>query len=355
MRSVFWLLPITALVSLGASHLRADAVVGYVGIPSVTVSLTGTKTLRVTSGPSGYYAFHTLTPGNYVVTPTLSGYTFSPSSQSVTIGSQAGVVSASFTVTKVPTETGLAAAPASVSLQAAGAIEQLLVEATYSNESSLDVTGNATYASNSTSVATVSQEGLITAVGKGSATIIASYGGMASSVGVTVTSTGVTYSISGTTGAASARVTLSGAASSTATAAANGTYSFSGLAPGSYAITPSLAGYTFTPESRSTAITNANVSGVNFTATATAHSVDLSWGAGAIQNPAAGQVVLGYNVYRSTVSGGPYTKLNSSPTPGLTYVDSSVSAGQTLYYVCSTVDNLGDVSRYSNQATATVP
>jgi hypothetical protein len=97
------------------------------------------------------------------------------------------------------------------------------------------------------------------------------------------------------------------------------------------------------------------VAGINFTATAASHLVDLTWAPGSIQNPAPGQVVIGYNVYRASVSGGPYTKLNSSPVSGLTYTDDAVTAGQTLYYVCSTVDNLGDVSPYSNQAVAAVP
>jgi hypothetical protein len=81
----------------------------------------------------------------------------------------------------------------------------------------------------------------------------------------------------------------------------------------------------------------------------------LSWGTGAIQNPVSGQAVVGYNIYRSSVSGGPYTQLNPSPIPGLTFIDNAVSSGQTLYYVCSTVDSLGNVSPYSNETTAALP
>jgi Bacterial Ig-like domain (group 2) len=350
MRRVFWLLQSSLLVSLWAVQLHADAIYGSAGIGSATISLTGTETLSATSNSKGEYLFTKLQAGKYIVTPKLSGYTFSPTSQQVALLST-DLVSVSFTATQTITETNLEATPASIVLTAAGATNQLTVEATYSNEASSNVTKSATYASSSTSVATVSQGGLITAVGPGKAAVIASYGGMSSSVAIEVS----TYGISGTAGAGSVTVALSGTADASVTASSSGAFTFSNLTSGSYTVTPSLAGYTFSPVSQSIAITNANVSGVNFTATATAHSVGLSWGAGSIENPQPGQVVAGYNVYRSSVSGGPYTKLNSSPVAKLAYTDTSVSAGATLYYVCSTVDNLGNISKYSNQATAKVP
>jgi inhibitor of cysteine peptidase len=290
-----------------------------------------------------------------MVTPSLSGYRFNPVSRTVTL-TTTNIGSINFTATAVaPTETSVVASPAALSFTAAGASEQLQVEATYSNETSQNVTSTSTYASNNGSVATVSQGGLVTAVGNGRATIVASYGNLASSVSVTVNIPGVTYSISGSAGIGSATVTLAGASIAATTASGSGTYNFSGLAPGNYTITPSLSGYTFSPPSQSAIITNANVSGVNFTSSQTPHSVGLTWGAGTIQNPLTGQVVVGYDIYRASVSGGPYTRLNSSPVAGLTYIDSAVSAGQTWYYVCSTVDNLGNISGYSNQAAATIP
>jgi Big-like domain-containing protein len=355
MRKTWLLSQIAALLLICAVQASAHFISGNAGIGSAVMKLTGTETLSVTADSKGAYSFTRLPSGSYLVTPSLGGYTFSPASQSVTIG-KTSVSSISFTATAVTvTETGLLASPASVTLNSAGAIEQLTVEATYSNESSANVTGSATYASNSTSVATVSQSGLVTAVGNGTATVVASYGGLASSVSIAVSIPSATYSISGSAGVASATVVLSGTADASTTASSTGTFSFAKLTPGSYTITPSLSGYTFSPAGNSTTVTNANVSGVNFTATATQHSVDLTWGAGSIENPVPGQVVAGYNVYRSSVSGGPYSQLNSSLIPGLTYTDTAVSAGQTWYYVCSTVDNLGDVSAHSNQVSATIP
>ncbi len=78
------------------------------------------------------------------------------------------------------------------------------------------------------------------------------------------------------------------------------------------------------------------------------HSVTLSW------SPST-SVVVGYNVYRGTQSGGPYTKLTSSPIPTSTYTDSTVQAGQTYFYVVTAVDSNNVESPPSNQVSATIP
>lgn len=80
------------------------------------------------------------------------------------------------------------------------------------------------------------------------------------------------------------------------------------------------------------------------------HGVTLNWAASTSQN------VQGYNIYRGTVSGGPYTKVNTTGLiTGVTYTDSSVTAGTTYYYVATTVDISNNESGYSPQATATIP
>ena len=78
------------------------------------------------------------------------------------------------------------------------------------------------------------------------------------------------------------------------------------------------------------------------------HSVALTWSAST-------STVSGYNVYRGTVSGGPYTKINSSLVAILTYTDSTVQSGTTYYYVTTAVDSSGDESVYSNGASAPIP
>src|SRR5207248_696649 len=83
-----------------------------------------------------------------------------------------------------------------------------------------------------------------------------------------------TYTISGTitptAGRSGATVTLSGAATATTTVNSSGAYTFIGLANGTYAITPSHTGYTFSPTSQNATVNGANVTGINFTATASA-------------------------------------------------------------------------------------
>ena len=78
------------------------------------------------------------------------------------------------------------------------------------------------------------------------------------------------------------------------------------------------------------------------------HTVGLSWNASTSS-------VAGYNLYRSTTSGGPYTKLNSSLILGLSFTDSSVQGGATYFYAATSVDSNNNESAYSNIATAVIP
>jgi fibronectin type 3 domain-containing protein len=77
--------------------------------------------------------------------------------------------------------------------------------------------------------------------------------------------------------------------------------------------------------------------------------VNLSW------TPSPSSDVVGYNVYRGTISGGPYTKLTSSPLPSALDTDTTVASGQTYYYVVTAVDSSNNESADSNQAVASVP
>jgi hypothetical protein len=80
------------------------------------------------------------------------------------------------------------------------------------------------------------------------------------------------------------------------------------------------------------------------------YSVSLTWTASASPN------IAGYNVYRSTTSGGPYTQLNSSLVTTFPFIDSTVTAGQIYYYVATAVDTSNNQSAYSSPpAPATIP
>jgi hypothetical protein len=114
---------------------------------------------------------------------------------------------------------------------------------------------------------------------------------------------------------------------------------------------------TFTPQSGGTA--SATLSFASTTASATEsltgsgvsvvqHSVNLFW------NPSTSQV-NGYNVYRSTTSGGPYAKLNSTPDQSTSFTDGTVASAHTYYYVTTAVNSSGAESSYSNQVRVSVP
>jgi hypothetical protein len=115
---------------------------------------------------------------------------------------------------------------------------------------------------------------------------------------------------------------------------------------------------TFTPQASGAAsatvsfATNASGSPVNETASgsgtaAPQHSVSLSWSASISS-------VTGYNVYRGSATGGPYARLTSSDA-STSYTDNSVQAGQTYYYVTTSIGTDGMESSYSNQVSAAIP
>jgi len=80
-----------------------------------------------------------------------------------------------------------------------------------------------------------------------------------------------------------------------------------------------------------------------------AHAVTLNW------NASASSGVAGYNVYRGTVSGGPYARMNSSAVTITSYNDDAVQSGQTYFYVVTSI-SLNDVeSSFSNEVMAPVP
>jgi hypothetical protein len=162
-----------------------------------------------------------------------------------------------------------------------------------------------------------------------------------------------TFSISGTisptAGGVGATVLLSGAAGATTVTNSAGDYSFSGLANGSYSVTPSNAGFTFSPVSQNVTVNGADVVGANFTAaTQVTHNVALTW------IPST-STVTGYNVYRTTVSGTGYAKINSSLVVPLLYTDATVQNGTTYYYVTTAVDATGSESVFSNEVLAVIP
>jgi hypothetical protein len=86
------------------------------------------------------------------------------------------------------------------------------------------------------------------------------------------------------------------------------------------------------------------------TGTSTAEQVDLSWHAPA----SSSDPVAGYNIYRATGSGA-FQLVNSGIDKSTTYVDSSVTSGNTYNYLVKSVDESGVESTGSNEISVAVP
>jgi len=78
------------------------------------------------------------------------------------------------------------------------------------------------------------------------------------------------------------------------------------------------------------------------------YSVSLSW------TPSSSSY-SGFNVYRSSVSKGPYRRVDTAMVSTPSYTDSSVASGQTYYYVATQVDTTGAESSYSSEVSAAIP
>jgi hypothetical protein len=167
---------------------------------------------------------------------------------------------------------------------------------------------------------------------------------------------GNSSSLTGTLSATSADVTVSSALWS------GSGYSVSGISfPVSVAAGQS-AQYTvtFTPPAAGTSpgsisfVSNASDASLKQTFSGSgmqtsSHTVALSW------DPSTSNVT-GYNLYRGTKTGGPYTrKVNSSLLASTSYTDSAVTSGSTYYYVSTAVDSSNTESSYSNEASAAIP
>ena len=81
------------------------------------------------------------------------------------------------------------------------------------------------------------------------------------------------------------------------------------------------------------------------------HSVTLTWK----QSPStSASRVVGYNVYRSVTSGGPFARI-ATRVVDPAYEDRSVNSGTTYFYVVTAVDSVSRESGYSAEIKLTVP
>jgi hypothetical protein len=165
---------------------------------------------------------------------------------------------------------------------------------------------------------------------------------------------GSSLSLNGSLNASGASVTITSASLNNSEFVLSGislpaTLAAGQSAPFTVTFTPQASGATSASLSFSSNAANSPaVQSMTGTGTAAAQqTVNLSWDASAD--------AVGYNVYRSTVSGGPYTMINASLDSTTAYTDNTVVSGQTYYYVTTAVNGESQQSGYSNQTTAVIP
>ncbi len=82
-------------------------------------------------------------------------------------------------------------------------------------------------------------------------------------------------------------------------------------------------------------------------ATAGDKQVSLDW------NDNTEPDLAGYNIYRSTTTGGPYSKINGASVAASDYIDTGLTGGVTYYYVVAAENTSAQESGNSNEANAT--
>jgi hypothetical protein len=200
----------------------------------VLMTLSGDASATTTTAGGGLYNFPDLVNGNYVVTPTLDDFTFTPTFLNETI-SNASITGANFT-----------------------AVEDVFLISGNTGTASVVValTGDATGSTTSNGSGNYSFSGLV----EGNYTLTPSKVGFIFSptfLNETIVESNVTgvdftaipvYILSGNAGVGSATLNLTGDATASTVASGAGDYFFS-VPDGTYVITPSLTGYEFVPTS----------------------------------------------------------------------------------------------------------
>ena len=310
---------------------------------SLLVTTSRASTPQLASGsesvaPSIMTKTIAMTAAAVPVTPTI---TAQPTSQTVAAGQ---------TATFYVTSSG--AAPLSYQWQKNGTAISGATSATYTTPvtTSADSGSQFTVAVSNPNGTTISSVATLTVQAAGQLTSSVSnlnYGnivvGNSSLLSVTLTN-------KGTSSVSISNVTLSGAGLSATGIPSGLTLAAGGSATLSVAFAPAAAGIL----NGSVTITS-NATNSTLTIALSGTAVQPSPHSATLTMTPNSSSVAGYNVYRASVSGGPYTKLNSPLVTSTTYPDSTVLASQTYYYVATSVDSSGNETAYSNEVSATIP
>ncbi|MGA2588737.1 MAG: carboxypeptidase regulatory-like domain-containing protein [Bryobacteraceae bacterium] len=216
------------------------------GLSGVTIMLTGSQSASTTTGSSGNYSFNVPAGGSYTVTPSLTGYSFTPPDQA--FSSLSGNQTANFTATPLITNYTISG---QVTLSGSG-LSGVTMKLGGSQGGSTTTNASGNYS--------------FTVPAGGSYTVTPSLAGYNfvppgqafsslsgnQTANFTATPLITNYTISGEVtlsggGLSGVTMTLSGSQSGSTSTNASGSYIFTVPAGGNYTVAPSLAGYRFAP------------------------------------------------------------------------------------------------------------
>jgi inhibitor of cysteine peptidase len=240
------------------------------GLKAVTLTLSGAASGSTQTDLNGSYTIPSLPNGIYMVTPSKEGYTFSPTSYTVTVNN-ADITVESFT----------AAVPAAPGFNISGnvtssgvALQGVLValNGTSAANTVTDASGNYTFTNlaNGSYTVTPSKAGYtfsslalhnpssavtLTGTNQAGISFIAS---TTSALPTVFTISGKITTESGAT-IPGVTITATGGTAASAVTDASGLYTIAGRSNGTYTLTPNLAGYTFSPASFAATVNGADI------------------------------------------------------------------------------------------------
>jgi len=238
------------------------------GLAGVTVTIAGPSSGAATTDAGGNFKTAALQNGDYTVTPSLTGYSFNPASQVITVAS--GSVSApQFTATAAATSFTVSG---NVSLGGSGlAGATVTIAGAGSGSTTTDAGGNYSFSGvhNGNCTVTAALAGYTFTPISQAITVV---NGDVIVPQFTASALASTFTISGRvtlngTGLAGVTVSITGTGFGSLTTDASGNYSFVGVRNGDYTIIPLLSGNTFTPSGRTVTVSNQNMTGQDFVAT----------------------------------------------------------------------------------------
>lgn len=273
------------LVSIAVTPASVSTIVGGTQQFTATGSYSNGSTQNLTASVTWSSS------STSVATIASTGLATAKGAGSTTIQATSGAISGSTTLTVTnPTLVSIAVTPASDSITVS-AIQQFTAMGTYNNGSTQNLTSSVTWSSSSTSVATISSTGLVTAVSAGGTTIQAVLGSVTGSTPLTVVAG--TSGVGGCDGAGNCYIYASATGAGTG---ANWTDAYTGFGSGSGQVNPAamtrgvtywIANGTYGPPTFSSPVNGAEVITI-MGASTTSHGPASGW-----NDSYAGQAVFG--------------------------------------------------------------